>query len=425
MSRFSGLSVIAAIACTVSVAAAQFAPPTPVGDSSGGVSNPAVSGAAPAVSVESPIPITTQDAQQESSFFAIRANQPMTTNALIGFVNSEPIFVADLFAPIDDNLRRIWANSRSVVEFKTGAAPVIKNQLDHLVDQTLVITDAQKSMTEEDKTRIEFFMNKQQHDLLSTYGGSVPAADKALRAKGTTYDKVLSDMRKEDTYELYMIKNIRPHVVVTRQMVLDAYNKDPKAWQEPATVELYTLTLPVVRWLREPTTDGTKGPVIAHPTAAQVAAAEGQAMATANEIIGKLKGGADFAKLVEDYDSRDVAASRGGRTPNLHIGALLNTRMEKYVFSLPANTIGEPQLFREKNPADSSVVVVKIGDKAEARVVPFEEAQTQIRKALENQQLAELMRDHVLKLQTNAAIEAIDRMTDVALEAAVTRYGAK
>lgn len=352
----------------------------------------------------------------------LRPNQVMTTNAMIGFVNDEPVFLNDVFRPIDADLRRLASTSKTLADFKQSARILIDSQLSHMMTEILVVAAAQTQLTDEDKGHIDIYLALERSKLIAEHGGSIPAADRALAANGTSVDRAIADLRRAAIEQIYRQKNIDPHVVVTRQMELDAYNKDPKRWQQVAQVEMYTLTLPITRWLRGPTMNGRLGDILTNPTTEQVRAAEREALASAVEICAQLRAGADFARLVEDKDSHDGARTTGGRTPSVTRGSMVNAAFEDYVFSLPANTLGEPQLIRQPDFHDSMVIVVKIGKKTEARTIPFSEAQAKLVQELKVAQRRELESKAMDKLSNGAAIEAVDRMRGVALDAAVTRY---
>ncbi len=216
-----------------------------------------------------------------------RPSEPLTTNALIGYVNSEPVFALDIFRPIDDELRRLASISTNSTNFRKAAAPVIRDQIQAYMNESLIVTAAQATLTDSDKQLLDTNLNKETSALLSKYDGSVAAADKALAATGSNMQKEKTEFRRQLIVRIYMSKNLMPKVVVTRQMVIDAYEKDPTKWEEKASVELYTITLPVTKWLREPSTTGEQGPIIEHPTAAQIKGAEADAMAHAHEIVDR------------------------------------------------------------------------------------------------------------------------------------------
>ena len=196
-------------------------------------------------------------------------------------------------------------------------------------------------------------------------------------------------------------------------------------WQQPAQVELYTITLKITKWLHEPTQNGETGPEIANPTPEQIKNAEAQAMGVVQGLVGKIKGGADFGRLAEDY-SDDQWYKTGGRAQEMiGKGSLADTTLENYIFSLKANTLGEPQLIRGKDFRNTDVVIVKVGKKLDAHTVSFVDAQGTIFGELRDEQIKELQNQLLMKLRRGATRERVEEMVGVAVDAAVTRYFTK
>jgi len=346
-------------------------------------------------------------------------------NALLGFINSEPVFVHDMLRRIDEDLRNIArdANGNPAV-FRSRAKDPIEAQLRRYVQGILEISNARVALTDEDRARVDMFWNKYRVDLLAKYGGSESLADQALRAEGTSVDRVLKDVRRDLMVEMYLRKTLFSKIHVTRDMVLNGYQKSPERWQQRAEIELFTITLPVSRHLpREAGAGGALGKPIARPTAEQIKAAEAATMKQALQLVEKLEKGASFAQMVEDEQSHDEAADKGGRTPNVKEGSMRNEKLANYAFSLPANTVGSlPQIVTGSDQTGLSVVIVKVGKKQEARTVPFTEAQKQIAQELELQQRQKLYQEYIVELYKTAAVERVDRMADVAMDVAVARY---
>ncbi|HVS70292.1 MAG TPA: peptidylprolyl isomerase [Phycisphaerae bacterium] len=351
----------------------------------------------------------------------VRADQPLTINALAGFVNAEPIFVQDVLRPIDKQLRQLAETSRTLLQFKQNARPLVHAQLQNYIYQILMLSKAKATLTDEEKNGIDIYMRKMLHDELAAYGGSRALADQALRPLGSSVDREMADLRRKLTFQVYMDKQITPHIVVTRQMVLDEYQRNLQRWQLQPELELFTISIPVARWLHTQNSDGTRGPLIANPTPEQVKSAETQAMAAADDVVKQLKNGADFARLAEDY-SADKRANAGGRFPHVKRGDLADKRIEDYAFSLPANTLGVPQLLHNSDPAQEAVMIIKVGQKQEGRTVSFAEAQAQIAADLQDQQRAELQREFLAKLEATTPVENENRMEDMTMDVAVSRY---
>jgi hypothetical protein len=369
-----------------------------------------------------PPPPTALDPGTPSFVLApVRANVSLTTSGLLGFVNSQPVFVQDMFRPIDKELRGIAASSHNITEFRESARTAIEREMRAYVYEMVTMSAAKADLSDQDKARLDVYIHIQRSELLSKYGGSLAMAEQALKATNSSVDKEMDDLRSKMIVQTYMQRQIYPHIVVTRDMVMDQYQRSASK-QENAEIELFTITLPVERWLREPGVGGKRGPVMQNPTGAQILQAEQMAMNTGKEIAAKARAGADFAVLAEDYASVDQRANYGGYWPNVKHDGTLNTTIEKYAFSLPANTVGEPLLLPNDDFHKAAVVIMKVGKKKEARVVPFSEAQAAIRDSIREKQFQELETQYMDKLSKGAAIEAVEHMTDVALEAAITRY---
>jgi hypothetical protein len=373
------------------------------------------------LSLTPPPPAPADPATPSIVLAPVRANVSLTTNALLGFVNSQPVFVQDLFRPIDKELRGIAASSHNITDFRDAARKAIEHEMQSYIYEMVMMSAAQGALSDQDKAGLDHYMLTQRSQLLSEHGGSVAMADEALKAVGSSVDKQLEDERRNLIVRLYLHKQLDPRIVVTRDMVMDEYQRSA-AKQEDAEIELFTITLPVSRWLREPGVGGKRGPIMQNPTGAQILQAEQMAMTTGKEIAAKARAGADFAVLAEDYSSADERANYGGYWPKVKRGDGLNAKIENYAFSLPANTVGEPLLLPNEDFHSSAVVILKVGKKKEARVIPFSEAQGAIRDSIREKQYQELQTQYMEKLSKGAAIEAVEHMTDVALEAAVTRY---
>jgi PPIC-type PPIASE domain len=361
------------------------------------------------------------DASPSIVLAPVRANVALTTDGLLGFVNSQPVFVQDMFRPIDKELRGIAASAHNITEFRDAARTAVEQQMRSYVYEMVVFSTANAALSDQEKAGLDHYMATLRSQLLSKHGGSVAMADEFYKASGSSVDKELDDERRKLIVQVYMQKQISPRIVITRDMVMDQYQRSA-AMKEDAEIELFTITLPVKRWLREPGVGGKKGPYMENPTGAQILQAEQMALETGREIAAKAKAGADFAVLAEDYNSDDDRKKYGGYWPKVKHDDGLNPKIENYAFSLPANTVGDPLLLANDDFQKLAVVVMKVGKKKEARVVPFSEAQKAIRASIYDKQFQELQTQYMDKLSKGAVIEAVERMTDVALEAAITRY---
>jgi hypothetical protein len=360
---------------------------------------------------------------RETTVAAFLPNHSYTVNANIGSVNQQPIFANDLFRPIDATLRKIASTPHT--DFRQAAAPIIHTQLQNMISEIIIDKAAEAAMTEDDRARVQIYVGLQRNQILSENGGSEAAAEAALAKEGTSVAKKLAELRRIFVRKYYFQKHLAPRIQITRAMVLAEYEKDPKKWQEPGSVELYTLTLPVSRWLRDPGINGEPGPIKKDPTAIEIANAEAQAMRVAKDIEKQLKAGEDFAKLVDLNTSSDGMRSKGGRWGAINLDSMTDPQLKALVSKLPANTLAEPLLIHQSDFRNSTVVITKVGKRVEPHTVTFEEKQEDIAKDLQDQMIRVLQDQEMKRLEKGATMEAVQRMEGVAIDAAVTRYATR
>ena len=363
------------------------------------------------------------------------ANQALTLNALLGTVDGQPLFAQDVLRPVDSQLRTLAAKARSVRDFRDGARDILQSALQDQISKIVVYNAARSQLSDDDQKRVEYFVDTRRQEMLSQHSGSVALTEEALRARGTTLSRRLDDLRRSAVRELYMRRLLWHRVTVTRQQLLDAYQRDLARFTIPAQVDLYTITLNVRDFLpTRPVAGSDRDAPISDPTPEQLAAAQAKAVAKARDLIKQLKAGADFARLAED-NSQDPYADNGGRRPHIKKGDLASADLENLAFSLPADTVAaDPLVLPGRAPAQTQVLVVRVGDVEKGRVIPFAEAQDQLKNDLTSRQLLDLQNEFVQNMLKSAAIEAVggtvntpadvaaQRMLDIAVDAAVAKY---
>jgi hypothetical protein len=352
-------------------------------------------------------------------------NQPVSVTAQLGNINGQPVFTQEVLAPIDADLARIARMAPTLEEFKRQARDAIVKQLKNMVGDMIVVRAAKDALTDDDQKRIDMFMNKERFDIITKHGGSVATTEQYFQSIGSSFDKELADKKRQLTIELYLRRKLFPKIQLDRQMILNRYMADIATYTTPASVDLYTITMPFTKHLpkeADPAEDGKQRP-IRNPTPDQLAAAKAATIAEANEVMAALKAHGDFAQLAEDH-SLDPQRFSGGRWKNTVRGSLLLKQVEDLAFSLPKNTLAEPLMIKP-NERDGMVVIVKVGDVQPEEVTPFSTAQVTISAQLRNEQYVKLSRDYYNQLFSDSSVEAENEMVTTALDVAVTRYAMK
>lgn len=115
-------------------------------------------------------------------------------------------------------------------------------------------------------------------------------------------------------------------------------------------------------------------------------------------VLDKLRQGADFAKLAQNYSAEGARAKEGGLWDFTGRGVMIK-EVDDVLSKLKPGEI---------SPVVESALgfhILRAEEIIEAHMVSFEDAQDEITKKIAEQQYRKLMRDYVEKLKTNALIE--------------------
>jgi parvulin-like peptidyl-prolyl isomerase len=128
--------------------------------------------------------------------------------------------------------------------------------------------------------------------------------------------------------------------------------------------------------------------------------------ALAREILARARGGEDFASLARIY-SASPTKSTGGDLGRLAHGDL-NPELEKIAFALPVGAISDPI------PSAGGYRILKVTEKTEGSVVPFDEAKEAIKQRLMQERWAKEYDVYIQGLRKNAIVDT--RVREVPLQ---------
>jgi peptidyl-prolyl cis-trans isomerase D len=129
----------------------------------------------------------------------------------------------------------------------------------------------------------------------------------------------------------------------------------------------------------------------------------------------QLQKGDDFGKIARQY-SEGIKAEVGGTWPKLSRGSFAEMRVEDAAWELDE---GE---FSEIVETETGYYIVRAREVEKGTMVSFEDAQSDIRRAFQDEQLAKLRGEYMRKLYQNATISQPDEFIRLAIERAVERY---
>ena len=209
------------------------------------------------------------------------AQIPGTADYIVAVVNSEPITDSELRAA----LRRV------AQQMKQQGQPVPPDSIMRQgVLERLISDRAQLQVAAEEGVRVDDAMVDQaEQNLARQYKTSVAELRQRLAGDGVTLAAMRADLRDQITLSRLRERDVDSQVKVTDQDVDRALAQEAAANSDPMNQEINLAQLLVE--------------VPEHADAAQVAKLRGQAQ----QLLQRLRGGEDFAALVQQYSAADRA----------------------------------------------------------------------------------------------------------------------
>ena len=118
----------------------------------------------------------------------------------------------------------------------------------------------------------------------------------------------------------------------------------------------------------------------------------------AEEILGLLNSGRDFAELAGEYSKDKLSAEQGGNLGFFQRGEMV-PEFEEAAFSLPVNQVSDPI------ETTYGFHIIEVLDRKAAKEVAFEEVEEKVREALLEEQTMEQMNKQATLLREQASIE--------------------
>ena len=155
----------------------------------------------------------------------LAAGDELIIDSFIGQIHGRPIFASEFFDPIHDQLR---ARSRQVprAQFEQELARIVDERLTSLMQNYLVLADAEASLTAEQQQGLFYMLLERERNVISSQGGIRTAAERAASDDGFTG---LGDMMRRQREELLQrnlqATKILPRVIVSWHDTERAYER--------------------------------------------------------------------------------------------------------------------------------------------------------------------------------------------------------
>jgi len=202
---------------------------------------------------------------------------------------------------------------------------------------------------------------------------------KALEQEGLSEKQVEERLRQEAVIQKYVGTRIMNEVAVTDQAARQFYNENQGKMQRPERVHLRHIL------------------IRAEPNAA--AADKQKAREKAEDLLKRLQGGEDFAKLAAENSDDPASKVRGGDL------AWLARGQAPPPFEQAAFALTKPNDLSGVVETQSGYHILQLVQREAASAVPFEEARPQITQMLQQRQAATRLDARVADLKKKAKVE--------------------
>lgn len=297
-------------------------------------------------------------------------DEPQVIDGIAAVVNGEVIThsqVRMLVLPREKLLRSEFKGE----ELKQKIAEVRAAALKDLIDRQLIV----QAFKKEQYQLPDYLVEQQMNDIIrENFGGDRNTFIKTLQAQNFS----LSEFRKAE-YEKIIVaamrgKNVKPNVIASPTRIDEYYRTHREEFTSKEEVKLRMIMIP---------SRADRG-----NAAAQKAMAE--------EILGKLAGGADFARMAQMY-SEDSTRDSGGDWGWIERKTLAGP-LEKVAFSLPAGKIS--------NIVDvgGNYYILKVDERKGGVTKPLAAVRAEIEKKLLQEESQRLQENWIASLRQKATI---------------------
>lgn len=203
--------------------------------------------AAPAPAAGAAVPVTTKTVVEPTLTTAV--NQPPTLSqqanakgvtvlveSLVGQINGRPVFASEILDPLDGRLRQLGATAANPQAWATGAVDIIQRELNSRVYDELVLAEAKRNLTPEQKQGLFHFLDVMQSNLASTQKGSSIAADEALKeSTGRGLREEAQDKLDQELIRKEMRDKVASRITVSWTDIKNEYDRSYEKYNPPST----------------------------------------------------------------------------------------------------------------------------------------------------------------------------------------------
>lgn len=294
-------------------------------------------------------------------------------------VNGAPIFYEDVLMPFAAGLAQ-YEKQLPPDEFRRQRNALAEKHIQPHIEQELLLQKLRAKLKDEQlaqiKKHIDSQFDEELRDTMKKVGVSTPGElEVQLRKSGSSIETLRTNFRNRHLAQQYLATRATPKTGFDRPEIYEHFQNNKEKFAIPGRVKWQQIHLLYTKHGGKP---GTKK--------------------LANELVGRLENGEDFATLAREY-SDGPTAKNGGFWPWTVESSLKSKELDEALFGM---TIGE-ELARIDGPDAIDIVVVL--DRQAAGFKTFASVQTDIKNELKTAEFHRTVKQLLSELAEGATIE--------------------
>ncbi len=300
---------------------------------------------------------------------------------IVARVNSDVILAQSLFSPIRAQMAKAQQEIPPA-KFAQYRAELIQRQMRDLIERQLLIQEAKKTIPEPGIKRLEAIADKEFGKRIESEMKRMEVnTESELRRKmlesGESLDQVRDFYRGTFLAQQYLRMQLQPRLEVTREEMIDFYNLHQDQFKKDEAVRWSEIFVSIEK-----------------------AGSRDAALATVNNLVARIRGGADFAELAKT-ESEGATAPNGGKWELTTKNSYVVPAVDDAIFKLPVGQISNPI------EGPKGWHIVRVDERQGGGNVSFVDSQDEIRSKLREQKAAKESQNYVQDLARKATITTI------------------
>jgi parvulin-like peptidyl-prolyl isomerase len=326
-------------------------------------------------------------------------NVPAPAGGLVLSVESTAITADEIITPAKPQFAEFAAQS-DYETFRTKAKPVLGHLLMQKIADIKLYQKAKAALPESvDEETINKIVEQEVGKFVAGHGGNYATAEQMLKKMGTNWQDFNKQTRRAILVQSFLSNEVKIEKPITHSELLQYYDsiKD-EYFAKDALIEFRLIDLEAGRFVDANDPNANAGQ---------------KAIAMANELVGKIKNGADFAELAKQF-SNDDTANAGGLWKPVRPGSLVAPydAIETAAVNMSVGQISEPII------AGGHIFIVKLENKQAAICEPFEKVQQEVEGRFILSRRQKMVEDMIAKIVSHVDLSYADDFLEYCVQQA-------